>query len=310
MDFGESAFGVMVASNKVKCPFKLTGPEVSKLEPENPPDDDKPRAQRIQANNGGTLGENLGKVSPDCDGAGGTVNDVKRPPKRRKKDPKSDYANLEADVDTNGTTKTFPVKVAAHHLIPGNASLKNATELRKFMEKNKTVTSDKGKSLKIKEHIGYNINGAHNGVWLPGNYAIRANTIPKKKTSWSGLIDHKDWKDWCYEYMLEATRVAGGQFHDTHETYSTNVLKFLEKTSDKLFEHLDDCDDCSGDANGKIYPPYFLKNFLYALSGALRTKCKVKPPRIRFPWCTSDKFSERMADQGHASDARGFKSVF
>src|SRR6478672_11505975 len=105
MDFGESAFGLTVNINKVKCPFKLTGPEVSSLEPENPPNDDKPSARRIQENNGGTLGKNLADVSPACDGADGTVNDVKRPPKRKKGDPKKDSSTdkkLKVSVKTNG----------------------------------------------------------------------------------------------------------------------------------------------------------------------------------------------------------------
>ena len=298
MDFGESAFGLVVTTAKVKCPFKMTGPEVAAVEKESPPNDDKPSADRMQANNGGTLGENLGKVSPECDGASDTVNDVKRPPKRRKADKKSDYAKLQVTVKTNGTPAQYPVKVAAHHLIPGNASLKAATELRKFMEK--------GKKYTILQHIGYNINGAHNGVWLPGNYGIRKGSSPDKKLSWGGLTAAAKWQQWCYDYMIAATVVAGGQFHDSHAKYSTNVLKLLEKIADKLTEHLDDCDDCEGNAGGKVYPPYFLKNWLYACSGQLRSKCKVKPPRILFPWCTSDAFSKEMLKNSAAKNAPGY----
>jgi hypothetical protein len=309
MDFGESAFGVVANIGKVKCPFKVTGPEVSKIEPENPPNDDKPAARRIQENNGGTLGDNLNKTSPDCDGAKGTVNDVKRPPKRRKKDPKRDSSTdkkLVVRVKTNGKLEDFPFKVAAHHLIPGNAALKNAQELRKFMEKGKKITTVKGRKYSIKEHIGYNINGAHNGVWLPGNYGIRKGSSPKKRTSWGGLANDPKWEAWCYEYMIKCTTAANGQFHDSHPTYSENVMEVLEKIADKLGSHLDDCNDCKGNAGGKIYPPYFLKNWLYAFSGGLRTKCKLKPPRILFPWCTSDAFSDQMRRQRHATDAPGF----
>jgi hypothetical protein len=302
MDFGESAFGVVASIGQVKCPFKMTGPEVAKIEPENPPNDDKPAARRVQENNGGTLGDNLGKVSPDCDGAKGTVNDVKRPPKRRKADPKNE--KLKAKVKTDG--KTYPVKVAAHHLIPGNASLKNAKTLQKFMTKGKKVTSVLGNKFTIKEHIGYNINGAHNGVWLPGNYAIRKGSSPKKKTSWSGLTADPAWEDWCYEYMIACTGVAGGQFHDSHPKYSENVLKVLNTVADKLLDHIDNCTECAGKSGKQVYPPYFLKNWLYAFSGSLRTKCKVKPPKILFPWCTSDAFSAQMARKGAAKNAPGF----
>lgn len=307
MDFGEAIAVGIVQDAAVKCPFKMTGPEVSSVEPENPPDDDRPAARKIQANNGGTLGKNLGQVSPDCDGAAGTVNDVKRPPKRRKAEPKRDSStDKKLKVYVYVDKERYPWKVAAHHCIPGNASLKRATDLRKFMEKGKKITSTLGKKYTIKQHIGYNINGAHNGVWLPGNYAIRKNSSPKKKTSWGALASDPAWEDWCYAYMIACTRAANGQFHDSHPNYSDNVYEVLTKIADMLGLHLDSCKDCEGKAGGQVYPPYFLKNWLYALSGQLKTKCKVKPPKILFPWCTSDAFSDQMRKAGAAKNAIGF----
>ena len=308
MDFGESAFGVTANIGKVKCPFKLTGPQVATLQPENPKNDDKPSARRVQENNGGTLGENLSKTSKACDGASDTVNDIHRPPTRRKGEPKKDSSTTSPPITVRvkDDGKDYEFKTAAHHLIPGNASLKNAATLRKFMEKNKKAPSAKGKTYTIKEHIGYNINGAHNGVWLPGNYGIRPGKGPKKRTGWGGISNDPKYQNWCYDYMLACAQKAGGQFHDSHPKYSKNVLGVLNKIARKLQLHLDDCPTCSSNAGKKVYPPYVLKKWLYAFSGALKTRCKVTPPRVRFPWCTSDKFAAEMATRGHAANAVGF----
>jgi hypothetical protein len=60
------------------------------------------------------------------------------------------------------------------------------------------------------------VNGAHNGVWLPGNYAIRRKTkLPKpiKGKSWSKLLQRPDW---CFDYMVAVVRLKERQFHDAH----------------------------------------------------------------------------------------------
>jgi hypothetical protein len=74
----------------------------------------------------------------------------------------------------------FPFVVAAHHLIPGNASL-GESRLKKLMTKS-SAARIAGKARRIKNHIGYNVNGAHNGAWLPGNYAIRPKKTSLEKT--------------------------------------------------------------------------------------------------------------------------------
>ena len=57
-----------------------------------------------------------------------------------------------------------------HHLIPGNESLKKATTLLPW------IFGDKGK---IENDIGYNVNNASNGVWLPSNNSMRGHSYWK-----------------------------------------------------------------------------------------------------------------------------------
>ena len=54
-------------------------------------------------------------------------------------------------------------------------------KLINYMEDGKTVKTDGGKSYTIEGHIGYDVNGSHNGVWLPGNYAIKTARAERKR---------------------------------------------------------------------------------------------------------------------------------
>jgi hypothetical protein len=106
----------------------------------------------------------------------------------------------------------YDVSTAAHHLIPGNASLKKSS----LFKSNEYLWVDK----KAKGNIGYNVNSSANGVWLPGNYAIRP---------WSPKAD-----DFKKDYSFRAISKWGAQFHDAHEEYSSFVLQVLEEVFEKL----------------------------------------------------------------------------
>lgn len=111
--------------------------------------------------------------------------------------------------------KPFLVTEAAHHLIPGNAALKNSS----LFKSNKYLWKD-GKE---KGNIAYNVNNGSNGVWLPGNYAVRP---------WSAKAP--SFQD---AYAHAAIRKSNKQFHDAHEKYNKFVLKCLEKIFEKLEAH-------------------------------------------------------------------------
>lgn len=122
-------------------------------------------------------------------------------------------------VTLNG--KEFNAAVAAHHLIPGNASLKNS-EL--FLSEEYLW-----KDGKAKGNIGYDINSDVNGVWSPGNYGVRP-WGPNGSTFKSGN-DGLEPKDFAFAAM-EKWRC---QFHDAHSDYSS----FVTDTLDKLYEKLE-----------------------------------------------------------------------
>ena len=120
----------------------------------------------------------------------------------------------------NGETELLscPVVTAAHHLIPGNAALK------------KSELYSEGKYLRTDGmaagNIGYNVNKAENGVWLPGNYAMRPWGTAGKAFEAKHGVQAQDYAD--------AAMTTAGQFHDAHEEYSDFVLRCLEKVKEKL----------------------------------------------------------------------------
>jgi hypothetical protein len=109
------------------------------------------------------------------------------------------------------STGQKPSSTAAHHLIPGNASLKPS----KLMTENWLW-----KDGMAKGNIGYDVNSRPNGEWLPGNYAVRP---------WGPLND-----GFKQTYAFTAIQVWGRQFHDAHPDYSNEVKDALDKIALKL----------------------------------------------------------------------------
>lgn len=300
MEIGEMIAVAFIQDQLEKCPFVEATDSVSpSFEDESIKDDDKKAAQKQQANNGGVLGENLIAGSA---GASGTVAGDYPPDAYLFKSPPNDTNRgaggkkpkvLVPEADEHDAA-AYPFTVAAHHLIPGNASLYHDTSLiRNYLAEGKTVKTANGKSWTIKNHIGYNVNGSHNGVWLPGNYAIRPPHTPEKNTSWSKLTN----QNWCGNYVAAAIKATGGQFHDAHTEYSESVLKLLKKITAKLHAHQLHCEDCESKNGKKIAPPYFVKERFYNLSNYLRGQVTGSPLSWKRPWFTSDKWRDRVFSQ-------------
>jgi hypothetical protein len=147
---------------------------------------------------------------------------------------------------------------AAHHLLPGNASVNKAAALHKYM-------LWKGKNpLQLIGPIGYDINAAANGVWLPGNYAVRKETDFNK--NWGDFAD--PFKE---AYARAAMKSAGDlQLHDAHPAYNSNVLRTLidvAKKLDELWEDRSACPVCKRKLENHNTPPYGLVSRLNRLSG-------------------------------------------
>ena len=297
MDIGEKVKIELQKDVDDECPFKVPDPPKAKVQKENIAKDDLPRVARIQANNGGTLGKNLTAAS---NGAAGTVNDFHAAPKAKEQPARDTKRNNGGRVKVKGDDNDYPFGVAAHHLIPGEASLAKSMLYKNYMKKNGKISTASGRKYTLRENIGYNVNGAHNGLWMPGNYAIRAKTSPKKGTSWGKLPASYD--QWCFEYMRACVKKTSRQFHDSHPTYSEEVLGVLEKLQRVLLSHHDTCtEDCKN--KKKLAPPYVLKDRLYGLSKYLSGKLrKVSRKKWKSPFYTSERFFDDMVKFGMLVD--------
>ncbi|MDL1888837.1 hypothetical protein FBQ96_04510 [Nitrospirales bacterium NOB] len=294
MDVGELiATGGLAEEIKSECPFKDDVFGVDSVEPEDIKDDID-AAQKQQDNDGGVLGRNLVNAS---NGAEGTVGGPCPPPDAQKVE-RGDTKRKGICVMVPGTG-TIPegiygFTVAAHHLIPGEASLE-PSPLKPYMTKDQSVevqTKEGKKTKKIRKHIGYNVNGAHNGVWLPGSYYIRRSTSPIKGKTWSDLGENP----WCLTYVASVVKAAGGQFHDAHTKYSEAVKDLLAKIEKILSQH--ECDQCKP---SDINPPFKIKNRLYNLSKYLRGQVTAPPSVWKRPWFTSDRWRDDAFSAGRPS---------
>jgi len=303
MEMGESvAVGGLLKEMKDKCPFKDPAAADGSEETEGPGDDDISEAYPEQDNDGGVLGRNLKSGSL---GKAGTISEPL---------PEGDFqARPESlRVSVAGAPPieedVYPVKVAAHHLIPGNAAL-GQSDLYDFLgpagsgeltndgpKRQRKDVKVRKRSYAINGHIGYNINGAHNGAWLPGNYAIRRATekhkgaTPVEGMGWGAL--EEGFAAWQMNYVAAASVAGKAQFHDTHENYSERVLKLLNKISSALRSHLQG--KCSCSSEDKVPPPLMVKIRLYAISQFLRGELRREFKRRRPCWYTSDRWVKEI----------------
>jgi len=289
MDFGEEFKVALLKDVELECPFHEPAQDDPEEQPENIERDD---VNATQKNSGGVLGKNLASGSP---GRKGYIKGTPHRANDRKPDKRSD-STCGKDKGERLTVERskYPYIVAAHHLIPGNGSLMgdSPSQLFKFMRRNSWVKGEKHKR-KISKNIGYCVNGAHNGVWLPGNYAIRAKN-PEVRKSWSKLLkkDDKDGTHWCYDYMIAAVCEVGRQFHDSHSFYNKEVKAMLGKLATVLTDHVDtDCKNCKGP---DILPPYKVKKQLYAMSDWLRQRVEGNRHAWKMPFLTSNRFKNEI----------------
>jgi hypothetical protein len=297
MEIGEMVAVVFLESSfEEKCPFKEQALGVDAVEGESIFKDDTKEAEREQTNDGGTLGRNLQS------GLQGAANTIGGPLtlKKTKGVERVDTLRTGISVRVASTYEIdagdFGFSVAAHHLIPGEASLE-ASNLKHFMTRGESVEVETEQGVKTKEiakHIGYNVNGAHNGVWLPGNYYIREDTSPRSGVSWGGLGDDP----WCLNYVAAVTKAANGQIHDAHTAYSGAVKRLLNDIAEILARH--ECDECASD---KINPPFQIKERLYNLSSYLRGQVTGLPVAWKRPWFTSDRWRDTAFSGGKPSRA-------
>jgi hypothetical protein len=279
---GEAVAAAMINAQIQKCPFQdPEPPDDPSPEDEDFPWDDSLSMRAAQANSGSKLGKNVESGAP---GAEGTWNVLGGDPPRYQRK-QVDTARGGDDVKVRG--RNYPYTVAAHHLIPGNAALYESKLFKSYMKKDGKMEVDEPTEMTftVSRNIGYNVNGSHNGVWLPGSYAIRAGVHASGET-WSVLMEDPRHQEWCYDYMATVVKKVDGQFHDTHTSYNENALKVLEKLATKLVKHQVICKDCKD--KKKVPPPYGIKAKLYRLSRYFRSQVTARPRRWKAPWMTSD----------------------
>lgn len=126
---------------------------------------------------------------------------------------------LDVGVTKASAPRDLQVGLAAHHLIPGNAAFAKSTL---FKQKKKYLGSD-GTAA---GNIGYDINKAANGIWAPGNYAMRPWGSGGKQFSGDPA-----------KYASAAIIVTQVQFHDAHPAYSAHVHAALDRIASKV-DHL------------------------------------------------------------------------
>ena len=161
--------------------------------------------------------------------------------------------------------QSFEAAVAAHHLIPGNAALKESN----LFKSNEYLWKDG----RAKGNIGYNINAAENGVWLPGNYGVRPwGPLGDTFATTTGVT--------AQEFAFSAIESWRRQFHDSHADYSTFVKDCLDKLYDKLEANQDIW--CPEQKNKKDKTPEE-KEPIYALVQRMNTISSRMKKMLNFP---------------------------
>lgn len=156
----------------------------------------------------------------------------------------------------------LPVAFAAHHMIPGDASLKKS----KLFKDAKNGLQVKGKA---EGNVGYDVNNEVNGVWLPGSYAFSQGE--EKLWGKAGKTFEELFAVTPYDYAAAAIEFSGAQFHDSHPQYSAEVVKVLDEIHNKLKKMKDVpwCPEVAKDEDD-LPPLYAIVNRLAAVSQRLR----------------------------------------
>ena len=179
------------------------------------------------------------------------------------KEPESNSSLQEkkSDVCSDELPDGGKVTLAAHHIIPVKAVKKSS--LLSYMEKKKG---------EIEGDIGYNVNGAENGIWLP----CHTSGVPTLKADRPQNLQYADLA------MLHANR----QYHSgNHPNYSKHVTKRLNGIKVMLLKFSKDCPKCG--KQKKYSPPHFLVFRLNNLSDRIRVRLKGSPRSWRRPLFTS-----------------------
>lgn len=186
----------------------------------------------------------------------------------------------------------------AHHIIPAEASLHgeflHSSHPSGDILQNHPIMqymSSKAKGSKVKTDIGYDVNKAHNGVWLPSvpdefkEHEVANKVIPARIVKWGpGLKDPE--KQRVAERFI-TKRGVNRQWHTSHPAYSRRLDEWLQGFVAKLeswdFDRCPEVDD-----NDEKFPaPMGLLARLKGLTNYIRPKLTGSYKRWRTPMFTS-----------------------
>jgi hypothetical protein len=176
-----------------------------------------------------------------------------------------------------------------HHLIPGNASMAPSS-LEDW------TCESKGKIL---EDIGYNIDSAENGIWLPHlpniHWTSYFNKVKKTRYSdvfgkWSELSTARRsgigylvmGETWLQMHYTDHDDPYAHVDNDT--TYDDEAKEQCNLLGDLMSGYFTERAKCKNkdDASGKYYPPYGLIGRIDTISSRLRSRITGKPTW----WCS------------------------
>ncbi len=193
--------------------------------------------------------------------------------------------NIPIDFTCRNKKYNEEAQFTAHHLIPGNESWPpSKTQLYKWVDK---------REGHIKGDIGYNVNGAENGVDLPGHSAAPSWTDQQFQTKYAFAC-------------MEADR-KNRQFHDRHPAYSDFVVNVLNKIAAKLDKGTPTpgCGkkNCGGGGEKPYDPPYELNKRLACVAERLESHLVGSWKKWRKPVMTS-RFALMYKDNLTQKEAR------
>ncbi len=259
--------------------------------------------------------------NPDYGGEDELVRDLD--PRRRPGHPfeRSENAAPITLVDRAGRARGWPVACAAHHLIPAQASLARSFLLKWLIKKGETASVKKRGSVKrvsghVANHVGYDVNGSQNGIWLPGPYAMKGiwkefadvddkeEEVPESDDMAGSPADERPQESTQFDYAVVTMNSARAQFHDSHPDYSDFVLEALNLIASRLtvFKQERACDRCDEKIGRMNVPaPYSLIERLNCVSSRLKSRLENGPEFWKKNLYTSGKALEYMNRPGYTS---------
>lgn len=203
---------------------------------------------------------------------------------------------------------SYPLSIAAHHIIPGKASLPGSG-LAKYLWKSKGL---------IQSDVGYDCDGSENGIWLP-THQLMSRKLGKKQDivihdddqplteqglSWAELSEksrnstatEQSYNElFLLRYTQQAMIAVNAQFHDSHSDYNKLVTQALDRISAFIDKKIEFCDECS--KSDKKSPPYLLVYRLNSLSKRIATRFLKGMPWAGWKKVYTSNFSSMYASQ-------------